>query len=77
MDSYSVAGTVLTSHDTENHGVFGTHIWRELISKESPLFFTASNYLTLLSKLRELAKKHDLEVRVIEKAPFKKNLHDE
>lgn len=70
----AIASTILTFYDPKNYGVFDTHIWREIFGKESRPTFTTRNYLILLSKLRELAKKHSLDVRVVEKALFKRNL---
>jgi len=71
----AIASTILTFHDPKNYGVFDIHVWRELFGKETQPLFTTRNCLTLLSKLRELAGKHYLDVRMIEKALFKKNIH--
>jgi thermostable 8-oxoguanine DNA glycosylase len=69
----AVASTILTFFDPKNYGVFDVHVWREVFGKESKNPFTAENYVKLLSKLREIAKREGLEVRTIEKALFKKN----
>lgn len=69
----ALASTILTFYDPKNYGVFDIHVWRELFG-EKILYFTPSNYLVLLKKLREIALRTDLDVRAVEKALFKKNL---
>ena len=69
----AVASTILTFFDPKNYGVFDIHVWREIFGKEKGNLFTAENYLKILSKLREIADRYNLEVRTVEKAYFKKN----
>lgn len=70
----AVASTILTFYNPQEYGVFDIHIWRELFGKETTNLFTTGNYLKLLSELRGIASKYGLDVRIVEKALFKKNL---
>ena len=70
----AVASTILTFYNPKEYGVFDIHIWRELFGKEPEYLFTTDNYLKLLSELRRIANKYGLDVRIVEKAFFKKNL---
>jgi len=69
----SMASVILTFYDPLNYGVFDIHVWRELFGKEDTNLFTTDNYLRLLSKLREISKKYELDVRTVEKALFSMN----
>lgn len=73
----SLASTILTFCNPKEYGVFDIHVWRELFGKEQGFLFTTKNYLKLLDALRKIAKKCDLDVRVVEKALFKKNIEEE
>ena len=70
----ATASVILTFYDPKNYGVFDIHVWREPFGKDSRPLYNPRDCLILLSELRELAKKHSLDVRVVEKALFKKNL---
>ena len=70
----AIASAILTFYDPKNYGVFNAHVWRELFGKDSGPVYNTRECLIFLSELRELAKKHDLGVRIVEKALFKKNL---
>lgn len=70
----ATASVILTFYDPKNYGVFDIHVWRELFGKDSRPDYNPRDCLILLSELRELAKKHSLDVRVVEKALFKRNL---
>ena len=72
----AVASTILTFCNPKEYGVFDIHIWRELFGKEPEDLFTTDNYLKLLAELRRIANKHSLDVRIVEKAFFKKNLEE-
>ena len=70
----ATASVILTFYDPKNYGVFDIHVWRELFGKDSKPLYNTRDCLIFLSELRELAKKHKLGVRVVEKALFKRNL---
>ena len=69
----AVASTILTFYDPVNYGVFDFHVWKEVFREELEGNYTVSNYIKLLSKLREVADRYGLHVRTVEKAYFKKN----
>ncbi|MEM3705698.1 MAG: hypothetical protein QXX59_07225 [Candidatus Bathyarchaeia archaeon] len=73
----AIASVILTFYNPNDYCVFDIHVWRELFGKEPLNLYTAENYLKVLSKLREEAKKHSLSVRTVEKAYFKKNIDEE
>jgi hypothetical protein len=70
----ATASVILTFYDPKNYGVFDIHVWRELFGKDSRPVYTTRECLIFLSEIRGLAKKHNLGVRVVEKALFKGNL---
>ncbi len=70
----ALASTILTFYDPKNYCVFDIHIWRELFGKEPSNLFAAKNYVKLLWEVRKIATQHQLDVRIVEKALFKKNL---
>ena len=70
----ALASVVLTFYDPKNYGVFDIHVWREFFGKEPKnLFGTSSYYIRLLSELRTIGNKYDLNARTVEKAYFTKN----
>jgi len=73
----AISSVILTFYNPDEYCVFDVHVWRELFGEEPPNLYTTENYLKVLSKLREEAKKHNLSVRTVEKAYFKKNIDEE
>lgn len=73
----AVASTILTFYNPREYCVFDIHVWRELFGKEPLDLYTTENYLKVLSKLRKEAEKYNLDVRIVEKAYFKKNIDKE
>ena len=71
----AVASTILTFYDSDNYGVFDFHVWNEVFGDEK-IQYTAKNYIRLLSKLREIATRYNLQTRTVEKAFFKKNIDE-
>lgn len=74
----AVASTILTFYDPKNYGVFDIHMYDELFNtnpKTRPKDISSNpkHYIKLLEELRTIAKKHNLDVRIVEKALFKKN----
>jgi len=72
----ALASTILTFYNPKEYGVFDIHVWRELFGREPSFLFTAKNYLKLLTELRKIARRFDLDVRIVEKAFFKKNIDE-
>ena len=71
-----LASVILAFFDPKQYGIFDVHAWKALLGNEPPNLFTTQNYLKLLLALRKTAGKHNLDVRVVEKAFFKKNLDE-
>jgi hypothetical protein len=70
----ALSSVVLTFYDPKNYGVFDIHVWREFFGKEPKgLFSTSEYYIKLLSELRTIGNKYDLNARTVEKAYFTKN----
>ena len=67
-----MASVILTFYDPHNYGIFEQSIWKGLLGNPPPGLFTPQNYLRLLQTLRKTAAKYNVEVRVIDKALFKK-----
>jgi len=72
----AMASVILTFYNPEEYCVFDIHVWKELFPKEMPQFlYETENYLKVLSKLGNEAKKYNLNVRTVEKAYFTKNYY--
>ncbi len=71
-----LASAILAFFDPKQYGVFDVKVWRALLGNEPPNLFTTQSYLKLLVALRKTASKHNLDVRVVEKALFKKSLDE-
>jgi hypothetical protein len=69
-----IASAILAFFDPKQYGVFDVKVWRALLGNEPPNLFTTQSYLKLLVALRKTASKHNLDVRIVEKALFKKSL---
>lgn len=73
----AVASAILTFYDPKNYGVFEIHVYDELFGTDSetrPDMSDPELYIKVLRKLREEASKHNLDVRIIEKAYYQKNI---
>jgi len=71
----SLASTILTFHNPRNYCVYDIHVMREMYGVLPKYPFTSNkHYMKLLQDLREESTKLNLDVRIIEKALFKKNL---
>jgi len=69
----ALASAILAFINPKDYGVFDIHVWRELFGEEPKGLFRTANYLKVLVELRKIAEKHQLDVRIVEKALFKKN----
>jgi len=71
----SLASNILTFHNPKDYCVYDIHVMREMYGELPKYPFTSNkHYLKLLQDLREESIKLNLDVRIIEKALFKKNL---
>jgi hypothetical protein len=69
-----LASVILTFFDPAHYGILDVHIWRPLLGNPPPNLYQTQNYQKLLAALRKTAQKHNLAVRVIDKALYKKSL---
>ena len=69
-----LASVILMFFDPKNYGLFDVRVWKPLLGNAPANFLTAMNYHTLLLSLRKSANKHNLDVRVIDKALYKKSI---
>jgi thermostable 8-oxoguanine DNA glycosylase len=74
----ALASVILTFYDPKDYGVFDIHVYDELFgtsvkTRPKDMFTNLIHYVKLLEKLRKIANRHQLDVRVVEKALFKKN----
>jgi hypothetical protein len=66
-----LATVILTFFDPKRYGIFDAYVWKSLLGNEPPNLYSTMNYLRLITALRKTAAKHNLDVRLIEKALFK------
>jgi hypothetical protein len=71
-----IASVVLTFFDPKMYGVFDLRVWKPLLGNAPANLLTSMNYRTLLLSLRKTAAKHNLDVRVIDKAIYKKSVDE-
>ncbi len=72
-----LASIILTFFDPHNYGIFDTRIWKPLLGNAPPGLYTPQNYIRLTTAIRKTAAKHNLDVRTIDKALYKKSLDEE
>jgi len=71
----ALASTILTFYAPKRYCIYDIHVMRGFYGEKPKYMFTGNkHYLTLLNDIREIALKHKISVRKIEKAYFKKNL---
>jgi hypothetical protein len=71
-----LASIILSFFDPKQYCILDSHTWKALLGNVPPNMQTAQNYLKLLGVIRKSAAKQNLEVRVIDKALFKKGLDE-
>ena len=71
-----LASVVLAFFDPKQYGVFDKSVWKPVLGNAPPGLYTAQNYVRFLVALRKTAAKHNLDVRVVEKAFYKKALDE-
>lgn len=67
-----IASVILMFFDPKQYGSFDAGVWKYFLGNVPSNLYTAQNYLTLLNSLRKSASKHNLDVRLIDKALSKK-----
>ena len=71
-----LASVILMFFDPKNYGFFDVRIWKLFLGNAPSNLLTIMNYQTLLLSLRKAANKHNLDVRVIDKAIYKKSIDE-
>lgn len=72
-----LASVILAFFDPHNFGIFDQSVWKRLLGNTPPGLYTPQNYIRLLQAMRKTAAKHNLDVRVIDKALYKKSIDAE
>lgn len=72
-----LASIILTFFDPKRYGIFDLRVWKPLLGNASAGLYTPQNYIRLLEAMRKTAAKHNLDVRVIDKALYKKSVDAE
>jgi hypothetical protein len=71
-----LASVILAFFDPKRYGIFDLRVWRPLLGNASAGLYTPQNYIRLLEAIRKTAAKHNLDVRVIDKALYKKSIDE-
>jgi hypothetical protein len=71
-----LASIILTFFDPKQYCILDAYTWKALLGNVPPNMQSAQNYLVLLSAIRKTAAKQKLDVRIIDKAFFKKALDE-
>ena len=67
-----LASIILAFFDPKQYCILDAQTWKALLGNVPPNMQTTQNYLVLLSVIRKTAAKQKLDVRIIDKALFKK-----
>lgn len=71
-----LASVILTFFDPKQYAILDTYTWKALLGNPPPNMQTTQNYLKLLEAIRKTAAKQKLDVRIIDKALFKKGFDE-
>ena len=71
-----LASIILTFFDPKQYCILDAFTWKALLGNPPPNMFSTLNYIKLLEAIRKTAAKQKLDVRVINKALFKKGFDD-
>ncbi len=71
-----LASVILAFFDPKQYCILDQAVWKRLLGNPPPNMFSAQNYLKLLEAIRKTAAKQNLDVRVIDKALYKKSLDE-
>jgi hypothetical protein len=69
-----LASIILSFFDPRVYCILDAYTWKALLGNVPPNMQTTQNYLKLLAVIRKTAAKQNLDVRVIDKALYKKGL---
>jgi len=71
-----LASIILTFFDPKQYAILDGYTWKALLGNPPPNMQTTQNYLRLLEVIRKTAAKQNLDVRVIDKALFRKGFDE-
>jgi hypothetical protein len=71
-----LASIILTFFDPKKYCILDGYTWKALLGNVPPNMQTVQSYLVLLAAIRRTAAKQNLDVRVINKALYKKGLDE-
>jgi hypothetical protein len=71
-----LASVILAFFDPKEYCILDTYTWKASLGNPPPNMQTTQNYLKLLAVIRKTAAKQNLDVRVIDKALFKKGFDE-
>ena len=71
-----LASIILAFFDPHKYGIIDLRVWKPVLGNPPPNLYSTTNYINLLAALRKTAAKHNLDVRVIDKALYKKSIDE-
>jgi len=71
-----LASVILAFFDPKQYCILDISTWKALLGNPPPNMLTTQNYMKLLEAIRKTAAKQKLDVRVIDKALYKKSLDE-
>jgi hypothetical protein len=71
-----LASVILAFFNPKQYAILDAATWKALLGNPPPNMLTTQNYLKLLEAIRKTAAKQNLDVRVIDKALYKKSLDE-
>jgi hypothetical protein len=71
-----LASVILAFFDPHNYGILDVNVWKRLLGNPPANMNSPQNYIVLLAAMRKTAAKHNLDVRIIDKALYKKSLDE-
>ena len=71
-----LASVILAFFDPKQYCILDAAVWKALLGNPPPNLLTSQNYLKLLEAIRKTAAKQNLDVRVIDKALYKRSFDE-
>jgi hypothetical protein len=71
-----LASIILAFFDPKVYAIFDTRVWKPILGNAPSGLLTTANYRTFLLAIRKTAGKHNLDVRVIDKALYRKSVEE-
>ena len=72
-----LASVILAFFDPHQYCILDLRVWKPVLGNPPPNLYQTQYYLKLLVALRKTAAKHNLDVRTVDKALYKKSLDEE